>query len=93
MRIKLENIKEGQVVYFVYAKRRIAKVRAYYYDSECDEFGLGDGNTAIHPASKLKFYDKRVDAARELMEYHDIEYLRYSNMVDQLERKLNGDLL
>ena len=84
MIIKPEKIKEGQIVYLVWAKRRIAKIRACGYEKENDSLFIGNDSTAIQPASKFKFYTEMVGAAHELAEYHRIEYLRYLRMANRL---------
>jgi hypothetical protein len=80
MKIELKNIKENQIIYFVWEKRRIAKVRAGWYDKESDELVLSSASSGIQPASRFNFYDKMADAAEELARYHEIESLRYSTL-------------
>lgn len=84
MIIKPENIKEGQIVFLVWAKRRIAKVKAFAYEEENDTLFIGAGGSGIYPASKFNFYTERVNAAHELKEYHRVEYNRYSSMANRL---------
>jgi hypothetical protein len=88
MKINPENVKGDEILYFVYKKRRIAKIRAYCYDEYNDEIFINFGQNGI-PIKGLNFYTTQLEAARELRVYHFEEYWRYREMATALRDKEN----
>lgn len=79
MKIDLDVVTKGQKLLFVYAKRRIAKVKVWDYDAKSNELYICGGGVTISTKG-INFYATMAEAASELADYHESEMKRYRNL-------------